>query len=81
MKHSIRQLEQGALQFAQQEISNLALRAKYIGTEGGTFYFEPQYKPSLESSTGNIHLVTFCRGQYGITFDCKEIESVNAELF
>ncbi|MBR1798305.1 MAG: hypothetical protein IJ761_00185 [Bacteroidales bacterium] len=81
MKHLIKQLEQGALQFAQQEISDLAIGAKYIGTEGGTSYFEPQYKPLLESSTGNIHLITFRGGQYGVTYDRKEIESVNAEIF
>ena len=81
MKHSIKQLEQGAALYAQQEVSDLAIGAKYVGTYGGTSYFEPQYKPSLVSSTGNIHLITLRNWRYGVTYDREEIERINAEIF
>ena len=81
MKYDTKQLEQGALQYAQKELSDLAIAANFVGTDGSTFYFEPQYKPSLVSSTGDIHLITFRNGVYGVTYSREEIERVNASLF
>ena len=81
MEKNKKQLEKGATKYAQEEISDLAIGAKYVGSLGGTSYFEPQYRPSLVSSTGNIHLITHSNGRYGVTYDREEIESVSAELF
>ncbi len=75
------QLEQGALQYAREKLTELAIGATFVGSKGTTFYFEPQFKPSLESSTGDIHLITYKDGHYGVTFSREEIESVNAGLF
>ncbi|MBO6189478.1 MAG: hypothetical protein J6N92_01545 [Alloprevotella sp.] len=81
MKHTTKELEQGALLYAQKELSDLTIGATFIGSDGSTFYFEPQYKPSLVSSTGDIHLITYKAGQYGVTYSREEIERVSDVLF
>jgi hypothetical protein len=82
MAQNIAQLEQGALQYAQKELSELAIAAKFLRIVGSKVYFEPQYKPSPVSSTGDIHLITYnMRGrQYGVTFSQEEIEGVTDGL-
>lgn len=81
MKEDIKKLEGFALEYAKKELSDDAIAAEFIGKSGTTLYFEPRYKPSLVSSTGDIHLITFKGGEFGVTYSREEIEQVNEKLF